>query len=222
MNEVLATAALVTGLALAGRLWVRLPRRIGRAAAWLALGAGVAALAAAPWDPVARMVALGTTLLAAMKSLVYVEWGAAGRRLGWLSYARFAFLWFGMDPGSFARRRANLEWRTHLRLGLLCMLAGTLGALLVRAAGWTWLLAMFVPMSIGFHFGALRVLTAGWRAYGYPVRTLFRNPLASVGLGDFWAGRLNLGYSQMMARVVMLPAEGWLGPRGALMIVFVV
>lgn len=222
MNELAVTIALVVALGLAGRLWVRLPLALARSAAWLALAAGVASRAGLPWDPIARMVALCCVLLAAMKALVYVEWAAGGRRLGWGRYLAFVFLWFGMDPGAFAARRANIEWRSHLRIGLWCVVAGTIGALVVRAAGWTWLLAMFVPLSVGFHFGALRILTAGWRKVGFPVRVLFRNPLASRSLADFWAARWNLGYSQMLARVVMRPAEPLLGSRGAMLAVFLV
>lgn len=222
MKEILAVIGLAAVFVLAGRIWIRFPLPAARTAAWLALLASVALTATVPWSPIARMVALCGVLLAAMKSLVYVEWASRppGRRLGWGPFLAFAFLWFGMDPGAFSRRPARLEWRAHLVTGLVCVVTGTLLALLVRSSGWTTLVLVFVPMSIGFHYGALGLLTAAWRRFGYPVRTLFRNPLRSTGLADFWATRWNLGYSQMMARVVMRPAEARLGSRGATLAVF--
>ncbi|MFP6858976.1 MAG: MBOAT family protein [Roseibacillus sp.] len=222
MKELLISIALVIAAALAGRLWVRLALPLARIAAWTVLGAGIGVIAIFPWDPIARMVALCCVLFAAMKSLVYLEWGAGGKRLGWGSYLIFAFLWFGMDPAAFAKRRARVEWRSHLRIGLACLVAGIIGALIVRNAGWTNILLVFVPMSIGFHYGVLRLLTAGWRLAGFPARILFRNPLASTGLGDFWGRRWNLGYSHMMSRTVLRPTERFLGTRGASMAVFLV
>lgn len=222
MTDLTVCLVLVVAAALAGRLWALGPLPLARAFAWLTLLGGVVVLFPLDWDPILRMVALCSFLLAAMKSLVYIEWAARGRRLTWGRYLVFAFLWFGMDPGAFIKRRDKVEWRSHLRIGLGCMVAGTVGALIVRGAGWTHLLLLFIPMSIGFHYGALRVLTGGWRALGYPVRTLFRNPLASTGLADFWAARWNLGYSHMMARVVMRPCERLVGTRVAMFIVFMV
>lgn len=82
--------------------------------------------------------------------------------------------------------------------------------------------ALFVPMSVGFHFGALRVVAGGWRCAGFPVKPLFRNPFGAATPGDFWAKRWNLGYSHMMAVAVGRPLTGWLGKRGAMCGVFLI
>ncbi|MEO5716199.1 MAG: MBOAT family protein [Luteolibacter sp.] len=134
----------------------------------------------------------------------------------------FAFLWFGMDPASFRTRREGLSWKGDVRLGLLLMLVGTLGAWLVWAMEWRQILVMFVPMSLGFHFGALRVLKGGLRAAGFPVRTLFPNVLEAQGIGDFWSRRWNVGYSQMMQRLVGRPVETLAGANAGVMAIFVV
>jgi hypothetical protein len=105
-------------------------------------------------------------------------------------------------------------------VGLALMLAGTLGAWLVWAMGWRQILVMFVPMSVGFHFGALRVLKGGLRAGGFPVRTLFPNVLEAQGLGDFWGRRWNVGYSQMMQRIIGRPVEKLAGSGAGLMAIF--
>ncbi|RYD19641.1 MAG: hypothetical protein EOP88_18220, partial [Verrucomicrobiaceae bacterium] len=174
-----------------------------RMAGWIFLAALVAGahLLLADQDAIVRMVGICCVLLGGMKGLVYAEW-ARDDRLPFWNYCVFAFLWFGMGPGSFKSRRAGLEWKDDVRTGLLLMVAGTLGAWLVWAMEWRQILVMFVPMSIGFHFGALRVLKGGVRAAGFPVKTLFPNVLEARGIGDFWSRRWNVGYSQMMQRLV--------------------
>jgi hypothetical protein len=132
----------------------------------------------------------------------------------------FAMLWFWMDPGSFQARRAGLGWKGDVALGLLLMALGTLGAWCVWAMQWRHIFLMFVPMSLGFHFGALRVLKGALRAAGFPVRTLFPNVLETRGIGDFWSKRWNVGYSQMMQRLVGRPVRDKLGESAGVMAVF--
>lgn len=196
-------------------VWLR------RLAGWLILAALVAAAdrAMADASSLARMIGICCVLLGAMKGLVYAEW-AGPRRLTIPRYAVFTLLWFGMDPGSFVRRRSGLDWKGDVGLGLLLMLLGTLGAWFVWAMPWRHILLMFLPMSLGFHFGALRVLKGALRAAGFPVRTLFPNLLEARGIGDFWSKRWNVGYSQMMQRLVGRPVEGRLGEGAGVMAVF--
>jgi alginate O-acetyltransferase complex protein AlgI len=166
-----------------------------------------------------RMIALCCVLLAGMKALVYAEW-ADGRRLKASRYLIFSLGWFGMDPGSFQERRRGLSWKGDFGIGLLLMAVGAAGAWWVGSMEWRQLLVMFVPMSLGFHSGALRVLKAVLRAAGFPVRTLFPNVLAARGVGDFWSRRWNTGYSQMMQRLVGKPVARHLGADAGVMAVF--
>lgn len=168
-------------------------------------------------DPIARMTGICLVLMAGMKALVYRAWGGT---LEWRRYLVFAMGWLGMDPGSFRKRRDELSWKGDVWLGFLLMIVGTLGAWWVWKMEWQQILVMFLPMSLGFHFGALRVLKGVLRWAGFPVRTLFPNLLQTKGLGDFWSHRWNVGYSQMMQRVVGRPVERWLGRSGGLMAVF--
>ena len=197
-------------------------RGIRRLAGWLLLlglvaSAHVVLMAA---DPIARMVGICCALLGAMKGLVYAEW-AGEHRLSFSRYLLFALAWFGMDPGSFRVRRAQLSWKGDVVWGIGLMIVGTLGAWLVWAMEWRQILVMFLPMSLGFHFGALRVLKGVLRAAGFPVRTLFPNLLEAQGIGDFWSRRWNTGYSQMMQRLVGRPIDEKFGAPAGVMAVFV-
>src|SRR5690606_14990727 len=111
------------------------------------------------------------------------------RRLGWPRYVIYGLFWFGMDPGSFAKRRRGLSWKRDVWLGFGLMVAGTAAAWLVWKMEWRQVLVVFVPMSLGFHFGALRALKGVLRRAGFPVRTFFPNVLAAKGVGDFWSRR---------------------------------
>lgn len=192
-----------------------------RLAGWLLLAGLMAAadrvLAEAAALP--RMIGLCSVLFAAMKGLVYAEW--AGRRcLSVSRYTVFALLWFGMDPGAFVKRRGGLDWKNDVGIGLLLMGIGATSAWWVASTPWRHALLMFLPLSLGFHFGALRVLKGGLRAAGFPVRTLFPNVLETRGMGDFWSKRWNVGYSQMMQRLVGRPVENRLGAGAGVMAVF--
>lgn len=203
----------IAGL-LAGRF--RLPAWLGWVVVFgLLTGAHFALLDA---DPIARMVGICSVLLAGMKGLVYVRWGG---ELGLGRYLVFSLAWFGMDPGSFAKRREALTWKEDVCRGIVLMILGTLGAWMVWKMEWRQILVMFLPMSLGFHFGALRVLKGGLRRAGYPVRTLFPNLLKAKGVGDFWSRRWNVGYSQMMQRLVGRPIEKVWGREAGIFGVFV-
>ena len=222
----IVTVAAILLLVALGRLWVRLPLPVGRTVAWLVLLVVLGSLGRmhAGADPILRMVVLCCGLLAGLKSVVYVEWSGRGRKtLSWWRYLGFGLAWFGMDPTPFAGTRRSCEWRADFKVGLACVVIGTVLALVVRNAGWTaCVLPVFIPMSIGFHYGALRLLTAFWRARGFPVRVLFRNPLSSNSLADFWSRRWNLAYSEMMIRVVKRPLAGVVDSRGSDFAVFLV
>lgn len=170
-------------------------------------------------EPFARMVVICSALLICMKGLVLAEWGG---RLTWPRWFMFAFLWFGMDPTPFAAKRRELTWKKDAATGLGCLLVGLTLSVGVAYMDTHSILIMFVPLSIAFHYGALRLLTAFWRMQGIAVRPLFRNPLVSRGLADFWAKRWNLSFSQMMVRTVQRPIRMKLGKQPALFAVFLI
>lgn len=214
----LVLAGIIAGPPLA-RIQSAVPRR---GIAWLWLAGLIAAVnfALIDYDPLLRMVGICCVLLAAMKGLVYAEW-ARTERLSVAHYLVFATCWFGMDPASFRERRSSLSWRGDVVIGLILTAVGLLGCWVVWNQQWLWLLAMFVPLSLAFHFGILRLMKAALRACGYPVRTLFPNVLKARGIGDFWGRRWNVGYSQMMQRLVGRPVTKLAGESAGIMAVFI-
>ena len=172
---------------------------------------------------VARMFGICCVLLASMKALVYAEW-ARVQKLSIGNYLIFATCWFGMDPASFRKRKHGLSWRRDLGAGMALTSIGLIASWLVwelglYRIGGIW--ALFIPMSLAFHFGILRLMKAGIRLAGYPVRTLFPNVLVARGIGDFWSRRWNVGYSQMMQRLVGRPVGRVAGRSAGTMAVFI-
>ncbi|MGJ8672604.1 MBOAT family protein [Rubritalea sp.] len=168
-----------------------------------------------------RMVMLCSVLMAGMKWIVYSEWRRSGGQVIPLgSWLCFACCWFGMDPKPWVTSRRKLSVRADWAWGSFCGLVGV--ALVYVMSDVVALVPLFIAMSMGFHFGALRLLTAFWKSVGVPVRALFRNPLRMRGFADFWGKRWNLAYSQMMARCVKRPLNRFLDQRAGTFAVFVI
>ena len=167
--------------------------------------------------PFERMLVTCTALLLCMKGIVLAEWGG---RMSWPRRLMFTFLWFGMDPIPFTAKRRKVTWKKDAYVGLGCFIVGMVLSIIVAHLDTGFVLLMFVPLSVAFHYGLARLLTAFWRMQGIAVRPLFRNPLVCRSIADFWAKRWNLSFSQMMARAVQRPVRDKLGKRPAIFAVF--
>ncbi len=192
-----------------------------RLTGWLLLASFVAAthFMLCEASPVLRMFGICCVLLASMKGLVYAEW-ARTDKLSLVNYLVFATCWFGMDPASFRKRKTGLSWKGDLGAGMALTSVGLIISWLVWELGLHWIWTVFIPMSLAFHFGILRLLKSAMRLAGYPVRTLFPNVLVARGIGDFWSRRWNVGYSQMMQRLVGRPVTKMAGDSAGIMAVF--
>jgi alginate O-acetyltransferase complex protein AlgI len=66
------------------------------------------------------------------------------------------------------------------------------------------------------HFGLCHLLAGAWRLAGVAAQPLFRAPLQAESLGEFWARRWNLGFSEMTTVAVYRPLGARLGRTPAL------
>jgi alginate O-acetyltransferase complex protein AlgI len=186
-----------------------------RTAAWLSLVALVAAAdrigAGAP--PLVRMLALIVAGLLGMKAIVLVE---SRPRLAPLAFFAFTFGWVGMNPRPFLARDPARRARAALlaRRGALNVVAG---AALVALARFAWIetssralatLLLLPGLSLVLHFGLLNLSAAFWRLFGFDTDALFRAPLRSESLSEFWGRRWNLAFSEMCAIAVYRPLGG--------------
>ena len=229
---VAALAGLLLGTLAAGLLIRRLPRgAAARAAAWvLALGATVLADRITAGEPAGlRMLALIGTLLYGMKAVVTVDGMDPGRPA--LSAARwlgFAALWPGMRPTPFAGAggpplpgAGALVRRGAIRLVLGAMLVALARAAWTATGSLALATALILPgLSFILHFGIFNLAAGAWRRAGVDVHALFRAPLRSRSLAEFWGRRWNLAFSEMTAVGVYRPLSAVTGKPVALVVAF--
>jgi alginate O-acetyltransferase complex protein AlgI len=204
------------------------PTRVARVVAWITLVAGT--FGVERWvrgEPAGvRMLALVGFALLAMKLVVVVEERARGMPpLPFGAWLGFAGGWLGMDPRPFlATERGRLPGAgTLVRRGIVFALAG---ACLFYLARFAWARTgsevvatglVLLALSLVVHFGFCAVLAGLWRFRGVDVSALFRAPLRSESLSEFWSRRWNLAFSEMTATSVYRPLRPALGRGAALM-----
>jgi len=229
----------LVGAVLAGTLLAGLAVTRLRAAAWARLaawvlvvsaGAGVERLCAA--EPAGfRMLAVVGALWLGTKAVVSVESQAAGQpRLSALRWLAFACGWPGMRPALFATLGApplagagGLVVAGSKRVALGAALGMLARLVWLRPVSWFPAAGVYVAapllllagLSLILHFGIFDILAGAWRLAGVDCRPLFRTPLRSRSLGEFWGRRWNLAFSEMAAVAVYRPLVGRLGRRGA-------
>ena len=231
---VLAVGSLLLGALLAGLAIQRLqPPRLARLSSWGLLVAGTAAVESIclAEPPGIRMLALIAFALLAMKSIVLTEERARGLLpLSFTRWLAFAAGWPGMQPRLFAGPREGPlpGARALVMRGVLRIVLGATLLVLARLA-WTSLhsrllasLGLLSGLSFVLHFGLCNVAAGLWRFLGVPCEALFRAPLLSQNLGEFWARRWNLAFSEMTATAVYRPFQPAFGRGPALMAGFLV
>jgi len=231
--DLLGTVALLATIILLGFVVARVrPLILARLCSWALVLAGVVVSERLnAHEPAGfRMLAIIGALLYGMKSVVSVEVQSHGARplsIGrWLG---FAALWPGMRPGPFARRvGASLPGAGQLFLGGSARLLT--GLAMVALARLAWVLTssrllatppLLVGLSLIVHFGAFDVLAAAWRWRGVECQRLFRSPLRSTNLREFWGRRWNLAFSEMTAIAIYQPLVRAAGRGPALAASFV-
>jgi hypothetical protein len=134
-------------------------------------------------------------------------------------------VWPGMDTRPFlGPRRPQRGWPWLFR-GLTCLTVGVLGGIALSlassglgryAVGWLGVAVILIAVHLGF----ADLFSGGLRRAGYPVRRLFRDPLLSRSLAEFWSRRWNLAYVELNQVLFLPPLRRWFG-RGAVPAAFI-
>jgi hypothetical protein len=134
-------------------------------------------------------------------------------------------LWPGMDVRPFLQRPVPQRGWPWLVPGLIGLTAGILGGLLLRwaapgmqqcAVGWLGVAVILAAVHLGF----ADIASSALHRAGYPVRRLFRDPLLSRSLAEFWSRRWNLAYVELN-KMLFLPLLRRQFGRGAVPAAFV-
>jgi alginate O-acetyltransferase complex protein AlgI len=144
------------------------------------------------------------------------------------AWAGFAGAWLGMQPRLFqSERRRPLAgaaallrrgcWNAALGACILALARATSGS---TESAWPETALVLVGSSLLLHFGVCHLLAGAWRLAGVPCEPLFRDPLRSESLSEFWGRRWNLAFSELTASVVYRPVASRFGKGAALGVSF--
>lgn len=211
---------------------------LARSLSWLLVIAGTGGMEryTVSQPPGFRMLMIIGILLYTMKIVVASETRLSGKAsLNFLQWISFAGFWVGMRPALFtslpSKPRAealSYYWRgtKNLVLGMEIVLCAHV---VWRASndwdGNTRLLvttALLLPgLSLTLHFGVFHLMTGFWRCLGVNCDAIFRSPLKSRSLTEFWGKRWNLAFSEMTTLAVYRPLRGRFGQVAAMLTAFV-
>lgn len=236
-GAIIALASLPIVL-LVGHFVTRVPSVIlARSIAWLMVIVGVGGMELCTVSQPAgfRMLTIVGILLYTLKIVVTTEVRLAGKaHLGFWQWIGFAGLWVGMRPALFADlpraprpNAASYFWRgaTNLALGLTLVMAARAAWLATADWNLSWRLflstVILLPgLSLTLHFGAFNLLTSCWRWLGVECGSVFRAPLRSKSLAEFWGKRWNIAFSEMTTLAVFRPLRGVCGNALATVMAF--
>jgi hypothetical protein len=234
------TAILVAGIAVANwAIGFALPR-FAFPPAWLriaAWGSAFATVAATNFamhrqPGLARSLAFVITGLAAMKAVVATEAGIKGTRLPLPRWLLFIVFWPGMRLAVFqTRERPRRGSGLLLRDGCLYFAGGFVLWSILWMFGppgptasfvtiWVFTLPALASLSMMLHFGLFDALSGIYRYFGYNAIALFRAPLRSSSLEDFWGRRWNLAFVEMATQIAYRPVSDRFGPGAGRWVVF--
>jgi hypothetical protein len=179
-----------------------------------------------------RMLAIILVMLFSIKVVVTVETYKNGKAgLSFVQWLAFVTGWFGMRPQIFESLggRSLPGGRDLIIFGIIRILSGA--ALLMLAK---WISIHYVSfyskiiitglllaaISLILHFGILNISAGAWRFMGADTKTLFRSPLSSTSLSEFWGRRWNIAFSEMTAIAIYRPLKAPLGTTFATLLAF--
>lgn len=237
LGAMLALMALPIVLAV-GYVVPRIPSAMtARSVAWLMAIGGVSAMELYTIEQPAgfRMLAIIAILLYTMKVVVATEARLSGKAsLGFWQWIAFAGCWVGMRPTLFAKmpRSPRASFGSFFARGAKNLIGGIL---LIGAARAVWLATngwdrsprlllatvLLLPgLSLVLHFGLFNFLASFWRWMGVECNAIFRAPLASKSLAEFWGKRWNLAFSEMTTLAVYRPLRDAWGTFPATLMAF--
>jgi len=236
VNNLLSVAAILVFTVLLGYIVSKSSNyKLSVYIAWflLALGMFLTERLTDAFPPVLRMLCIILVTLFGMKTVVSVEY-YRGResRLNFIQWISFVTGWFGMRPNLFETLGTkSLQGGDELvKFGVKRIVAGA-GLIILSGYIYTNLPEVFfqilstafalIGLSLILHFGILNVSAGFWRSQGADTRTLFKEPMRSVSLAEFWGKRWNLAFSEMTAIALYRPLKPRIGEKGATVIAFV-
>lgn len=205
--------------------------RIARAGAWATAVLTVifTTLVTSGESPLLRMVVIVFLQLLSMKVIVAVECYRGETKLQPYQWIAFALGWFGMRPQPFEKLPSAslgsldliLKGSSRIIIGFILLFISTFTER-YQFANVFYITQLFILAGFSFilHFGFLNLSAAFWRWMGVEAYELFRSPLKSNSLKEFWGKRWNLAFAEMTTIISFRPLRSVIGVEKAIIASF--
>ena len=183
--------------------------------------------------PILRMLSLIATTFTAMKIVVTMKsYEGKPFPLSFAQWAAFAMGWAGMraQPFETLGSRALPDAWPKIRFGLTSLTAGFAMLFLAhQVAAFDFnsdlhflvvTALLLIAFSLILHFGLLSIAGGWWRLLGVRTYLLFKEPLKSSSLNEFWSQRWNLAFIEMTSLLIFRPFRKRGNKTTALMLAF--
>lgn len=179
-----------------------------------------------------RMLLLIISTFWSMKIVVAANHLGKHEQLNFLPWCVFCYTWFGMNPAPFKAFPAKpfadagsyiLKGmsRIIIGLGLIALINLSGGYLNGEPFDHIRYLFYLVSLSLILHFGILTISAGTLRYVGINVSLLFKSPIRSRSLQEFWSKRWNLAFVELTTIAVLRPAKKRFGDRVAFWVSYV-
>ena len=170
-----------------------------------------------------RMISLISVSLTSMKVLVARNYPKA--YFNWRAWTLFFFTTVGMNPKIFLEKKPKIRDGYRLiKFGLSRIFFGSVIIALLHVLPfynyYLFALLALIGLSLIFHFGLLNINIGVLILLGYAAYPIFKQPMKSKSLQEFWGRRWNLAFSEMTAVVSYRPLIPKVGMQAALLISF--
>ena len=139
-------------------------------------------------------------------------------KLSFIQWCLFNYAWFGMNPAPFTALPAKPlpDHISYYKIGLSRMVAGLLlintgyfitPLLETTAFNFIVHLLYLVGLSLILHFGILKIAAGFLRGKGIHVTSLFKDPIQSKSLEEFWSKRWNIAFVELTTIAVLRPVK---------------
>jgi hypothetical protein len=141
-------------------------------------------------------------------------------QLNYQQWLVFCYCWFGMNPKPFLEypSRALPDYFFYIKKGFLRIVIGLLvinlaAYALPKSGNFALVLHLLylVALSLILHFGLLNISTGFLRSRGINVTSLFKDPIRSKTLNEFWSRRWNLAFVELTTIAVLRPVKSKFG-----------
>ncbi len=146
------------------------------------------------------------------------------KQLNFTQWLLFCYSWFGMNPLPFKSYPAKplSDYGYYIKKGISRILIGwvlifTTYFLLkkIEHPNFSFIAPLFylIGLSLILHFGLLNVSTGFLRWKGIPVTSLFKDPIKSTSLQEFWSKRWNIAFVELTTIAVLRPLKKKFGAQ---------